>query len=527
MKADNNAFIGGSIWAPFGTSSFRWLWTAGACANMGLWMQSIGAAWLMAQQSASPSLIAGVQVAISLPGFLLSLPAGTLADRWDRRKLLMGVHLFLVLVAGGLCLMEGLAGVGPLTLLVCTFLIGSGMAVAGPAIQSVIADIVPAQHLPQAVTLSGISFNTARALGPSLAGLILVASGSVTVFAVVALLFCAMLPAAARVSAPGRAEEGPIEPLWNSMRAALRYARHSQPVLDPLMRAGLFGIFGAALWALLPLIAKLHSTDPGAFGLLASCLGGGAIAAGFFLPTVSRWIGVNRLVGFSGVLFAVSTTAATVTPLWAAAAFMVLTGAAWAWTLNTLYSAMQTSLPRWIRGRAVALYILVAQGSVALGSLAWGAVAEHLSVTQTLMIAGLGAAIGALVSASLRPLRLGGTADTTLAAATRAALPDAAPSDGPIAIEVEYRIDAEDVEEFRRLAEAVGRARRRDGAVFWRLYRDMSDPGCWRERFIVESWAEYRRLHGRQTQTDLEFETQLWSLHRLPERVTRYSVADH
>ena len=181
------------ITAPLRHAVFRRIWLASLLSNLGLLIQGVGAAWAMTQMTSSADKVALVQTAPMLPIMLISMPAGAIADMYDRRIVAL-ISLSIALV--GATTLSVLAWLGLLTpniLLAFCFVVGSGMALFGPAWQSSVSEQVPAETLPAAVALNGISYNIARSFGPAIGGIIVAAAGAVAAFAANALLYLPLL----------------------------------------------------------------------------------------------------------------------------------------------------------------------------------------------------------------------------------------------------------------------------------------------------------------------------------------------
>ena len=266
-----------SALAPLRSVVFQRIWLASLVANLGLWMYSISSAWLMTSLSSSPLMVSLMQTASSLPAFLLSLPAGALADIFDRRRLLMLTQLWLVVVVGCLASLTLLDGVTPGILLVFTFLLGMGTATSGPVWQAAIPEIVPAAELKAALTLQGSSMDLARAIGPILAGVIVAAAGPWAVFGINALVGIGLVVLLQSAPWPSQKNNPMPEQMIGAMRAGIRYARHAHQLQVVLLRTGLCMSAASALWALLPVLVR-YDLELGseAFGIL------------FLTPTVSE-----------------------------------------------------------------------------------------------------------------------------------------------------------------------------------------------------------------------------------------------
>lgn len=278
-----------STWSPLRHTIFRWLWIASVASNIGTWFQNVGASWMMTLLTPSPTLVALVQAATSLPMFLLSLPAGAVADVLDRRRLLLVTQTWMTLSAFGLWAFTAANATTPWILLTFTFLLGLGAALNGPAWQASIPEMVPREELPAAVTLGSIGFNIARAAGPALAGLVVAASGPAVTFLVNAVSFLGVLVVLFFWRRPVEEAVLPAERILGAMTTGLRYVRHAPEVLAPIIRGTTFVLCGASLWALLPLVAR-NELKAGAqgYGLLLGALGVGAVAGAMVLPRLKR-----------------------------------------------------------------------------------------------------------------------------------------------------------------------------------------------------------------------------------------------
>ncbi|MFF0292595.1 MFS transporter [Kitasatospora sp. NPDC004614] len=498
-----------SAWAPFGEKVFRALWIAQFVSNVGGWMQTVGAQWLLVGHGAG--LVSLVQVASGLPVLLLALPAGALADLVDRRRLLLVGQAAMAAVATVLAVLALLGVLGPWQLLLLTFLLGCLSALNGPAWQAVQPSLVPREQLRQASALGAVNMNVARAVGPALGGLLVAAAGVGWTFALNALSFLGILVVLLRrfpdEQAPVR--ERQREQALAALRAGGRYVRRAPGVRRILLRCALFVPGAAALWALLPVVAvqRLGLGSSG-YGLLLAAVGVGAVAGAGVLPQLSARLRGNGVLALSGLLtagallvvaLAGNTVLVSLALVWA--------GAAWIWGLSTLSAALQLELPNWVRARAVAFYLLVFQGGNALGALVWGQLAQYAGLLIALTVPAALLALGAL---SLRQLPLlDAEVDPSLSDSwpePRLTVEPAA-ADGPVLVSVEYRVADGAAEAFVRAMDEVEASRRRTGAVSWGLYQDGAEPTKFVEVFTVASWAEHRaQHHERWTGVDHAFE---------------------
>ncbi|MCW5654266.1 MFS transporter [Hydrogenophaga sp.] len=502
-----------SIWSPLRQPAFRGLWLCGGVFFIGSGMQSMSASWLMIEQTGSSFLAALVQTAVFLPMFLLALPAGVLADTTDRRRLISGALIAQVAACALLALLVLSGRDGPASVLFLVFMCGCCTAVLTPAWNSSVVDPVPREEWPQAITAISIAYNAARAIGPTLAGLLFAWLGAGWVFMVT--VFTTLVMWASIRRWPPRAHPPsslPPERLWGGTLSGLRFAWHSRIILAQLVRVMAYSAAGSALWALLPVIAQ-RQLGAGAegFGLLMGCLGIGAVASGLFIGRLRARFGLDALVVVCCVLFALVMLLAALVRVPAVIYIaMAVGGGAWMSAMSTLNAATQASAPPWVRSRAVALHIVAALGAFSLGSAFWGAVSDIAGLPAALIAASVLMAAGLLLVRPF-PLRVGGDQDVTQGTPWDELFVDAepAPEAGPVAVEVGYRIRPHEDRAFLDAISHLKAPRRRDGATFWRVYKDLGEPSRYVERFIVESWADYLHQRARATVADRALEAEV------------------
>jgi MFS family permease len=481
-------------------------------SDVGTFMQSVGAAWLMLSLGAGPFYVALVQSASALPFFLLALPAGAIGDIVDRRKLVLFTETWMVCVALVLAGVTLSGRISPILLLVLTFALAAGDALETPTWRAILPEVVPRGELPAASALNGVEFNFARAVGPGLAGLLIAAAGVGAAFLVNAASFLGVILVVARWKRPRRQRTAPGETFGGATVAALRYVRHAPTIRVLLVRGGVVMFFASALLALLPSIARSVSTSPVGYGLLLGCFGLGAVLGAMAMQRArARWS--TEVVVSGGVVVFGLTTAAAATlrlPL-AIGLVMVAAGAAWIVFISLVNVLVQSYAPDWVRARVLAVSMLSFQGAAAAGSAAWGALAARAGVPTAL----LWAAVGTIATTALGLVyRLPGlNVDVTPWNHWR--LPSviegdpAANEDGPVLVTVEYRIDREHVAGFIETMHEFARVRRRDGATRWGVYRDLEHKERYLETFIVDSWGEHLRQHERLTEADRELESRI------------------
>lgn len=515
------ASTGGSPWAPFRSTVFTVVWTATLIGNIGTWVRDVGAGWLMTSISTSSTQVALVQVATTLPIFLLSLPAGALADIINRRAFLLWVNVVLVAVAVAMGLATQANAMTPGLLIAFLLVGGVCTALAQPMQQSLAPLLVPRPDLRSAVALNSLGFNVARAIGPAIAGVIIAASSVAINFYVDAATYVAVILAfwwwkgAAKPAAEGQPEN-----LLPAMAAGMRYAIHSGTLQRTLVRSASYFIYASAVWALLPVIARVQlGGGPAYYGILMSCVGGGAVAGAVLLPKLRGKFGTEGIMR-SGMVITIAAllALALVKDQVLAAVSMAVMGMAWISILTTANVAAQTALPDWVRGRGLAIYLTVFYGAMTAGSLIWGAVADTAGVPVSLLAAA-GVGMASLALAFLKPLPereldLTPSMHWPEPAVSTEVLKEGEADRGPVLITVEYLVAPERAPEFLAALREFKPERLRDGAFQWGVFEDTAQPGRYIEHFLVASWLEHQRQHRRVSKADAELQAQVSRFHR-------------
>jgi MFS family permease len=505
MTADT-APMPSSTWAPLRLRVFRALWIATLISNIGTWMQTVGAQWLLVDEPGASTLVALVQTATLAPTLLFALPAGVLADAFDRRRMLLAVQAFQVIVATALAVLTGTGHMPPALLLTFTFLLGIGATLSVPVYQALVPELVPRSMLASASALSGVSMNLARAVGPAIAGLLVAGVGPTAVFAINAVSFLAYCVVLSVWPIPTSDPAELPERFGPALRVGSRYVRHSPVVRRILLRSALFVVPGSALWALLPLIASRRlGLGAGGYGVLLGALGVGAVLGALGLQRIRARLRSNRMTALASLVYCVALLAlALVQAPVVVALLLVPAGAAWLAVLVSLNASMQLFLPNWVRARGLSVYLIVFQGCQAVAALAWGAIASQVGLVRTFLAA---AAVMAFSAASVRIWPLIDAHHLDRSPAVFWPVPsldvDPDPDLGPILVHSTYTVPAERQEQFVEAMQWVRRSRLRTGATRWGLFRPGEEPETLVEVYLVPSWAEHLRQHtGRLTVSD-------------------------
>jgi len=353
-----------SILAPLGYPVFGALLAVSFGSNIGGWVQDVGSSWLMTSLAPSPLMVSLIQTAGNLPYFLFGLLGGTLADIADRRRLLIVSQVWMLVSAGLLGILTLFHLTTPWILLGMSFSLGVGAALEGPAEQAIVPEMIPREEVPEAIALNSMQFNIARGIGPAIGGVVVSVWGAGVAFLSNAASFLGVIGILLRWRQQPRESLLPAERVYGGIRAGVRYARYSTVIRAVLVRSFMFGFGASAMWAVLPLAARvLFHTDATGYGVIVAFFGIGAGACGFGLSKLRQWLRSDR-IAMSGVLvFALANTsiaaAHQVYLLWFAT---FLGGAAWVAVTFTFNTSAQMALPSWVRARALSLYLLALQG---------------------------------------------------------------------------------------------------------------------------------------------------------------------
>ena len=503
---------------------FRMLWIGNVVTALGTWTQNTGAGWLMTSLSPAPLSVSLVQAATIMPTFLFALPAGALADTLDRRRFLIGAQLWTLGAAAVLTILTYLHLLDATGLIALTFAIGLGTAMYQPAWGATVPEVVPRRDLVGAIALNGIGFNLARALGPALGGVLVLAGGPAMAFLAFTLTFTVSIAVLLRWRRPKRQAVLPRENLVSAMRAGMRFAQHTPAMRAAMLRSVAFFLPSSAPWALLPLVVREQlGLGAGSFGLLLGLMGVGGVTSGMLLPLLRGRAGRGTTVFGASLCSGLGMALLSVSTHWLlAGAGMLLFGLGWVAAASTAQTAAQLVAPPWVRARALAIYQLAFNGALAAGSLFWG----WLGGAASLPIAmGAAAATMAVLAFAVRGFGIDHGAATAPPApavlAPEAVDPELAgrlpTTRGRILESMRYTVQPEDRTVFLAAMAEIQHVRGRSGVLMWRLYEDVAHPESWIELWAVQSWTDHLREQERLSDHD----------QRVLAAVTRFNDLDH
>lgn len=509
------------IAAPLRYATFRRIWLASVLSNLGILIQGVGAAWAMTEKSSSAGQVALVQTALLLPAMLMAMPAGAVADMYDRRIVALTALSIALCGTTTLTALDWFGLTTPDLLLVLCFVIGSGLALMSPAWQSSVGEQVPAESLPAAVALNGISFNIARSFGPAIGGIVVATAGALAAFALSSLLYLPLIVALffwKRAAKPSRL---PREQLSRAIVSGVRYIINSPAIKVVLIRSMVTGVIGGSISALMPLVARdLLRGGPQTYGLMLGALGFGSVVGALFVGDVRKRMSSEAAIRACVVSTgsAIAAVALSREPVLTAAA-LILVGAVWTIASTLFNIGVQLSAPRWVVGRSLAAWQTAFYGGIAIGSWGWGRLTDVAGVEIALLVSAALMVLSPVLGLwrSMPPITARDV-DAEPPADPEVRLPITHRS-GPLVVEIEYRVAPENARAFHSVMQDVQLYRQRNGAKGWSIARDIADPELWTERYRCPTWLDYLRLRNRSTQLERALDRKATAFHIGPNPV--------
>jgi MFS family permease len=371
--------------AAFAFRSFRLLWIGAFLSSIGTWTQDVALSWLIHTRIGDPFYLGLRTFAAELPLIAFMLVGGAVADRVDRRWILLSSQLVQMSMAAALGILYALDRLGISAILIIAFVTGLAQSQSAPTYQATLTSLVPPETIPNAVALNSLQFNLSRAIGPVIAGLLLAKVGTGACFAANVLSFVAVIVAIWRIELPPVASVTK-ESLGQSLKAGIRHVMGS-PILSILTLLGAAGSFLAfPLITFLPVIAgDVLKTGAGGYSLLLTSLGVGAIAGAVTTAQRGSTAGRGRLMLVAFMAFGVATLGAVlVGRQWLAMGLLVGSGFCLTTAFSTLNSLVQEHTPNALRGRVLSIFGLAFRGGMPVGSLAAGALVKGFGAPAVL-----------------------------------------------------------------------------------------------------------------------------------------------
>ncbi|MCU1375397.1 MAG: hypothetical protein JWO68_2683 [Actinomycetia bacterium] len=381
-----------------GYRDYRLFWTGAGISNIGTWMQNVTVPYVLYQLTHSGVWVGLAVVAQILPSIVLNPLSGSLADRFSRRRLLFIANIAQGAAAFGLAAMWASGTRSPGGILVLVAIGGTSAMVTQPAWQAFVTDLVPAEHLLNAITLNSAQANAARAVGPAIGGVLLGTLGPTWAFAFNGASFVAVLVCLRLLHPPERTLAPLTGRVFDQYRFAAAYVRrHTGLLLACGMNAVVCGI-GYPVFQMSTLFARrVYHVGPGWYGALTAAYGVGAVCGALGLGTFGAGRPRAKVMTFVVLVQGTATIGFGLAPtFWLGVPLLALVGAGSLCSVAVLNTAVQTASPPELRGRVLALWILSYTISYPAGSLLEGALADRIGPGAAVALAG-----SAIVAAGL------------------------------------------------------------------------------------------------------------------------------
>jgi len=380
----------GRALAAFHYRDFRILWFGAFTSTVGNWMQQVAQSWLVFELTNSSFYLGLDYFFGQLPILLLTLIGGVVADRYDRRRVLLGSQLVQMATAFTLAALVYVNRVHVAEILLLSFIAGLGQAFGGPAYQALIPSLVQKKDLPNAIALNSIQFNLARVFGPLLAGATLAAWGGAACFGLNGLSFLVVIVALQSMTIR-HTKPAQQTSLVDELKGGLRYVKGEPTIVALTVPGGLTTFLGLPLLTFLPVFAKdIFHGDINRFSHMMSFSGAGAVCGALIVAWLGRFTHMGRVLLVTQAAFGVLVTAFALTRVvWVSDVLLFFTGAALLMTFSMTASLVQLIVPDNLRGRVMSIYMVAFRGGMPLGSLVAGYAASRTSAPLVLEVNGV------------------------------------------------------------------------------------------------------------------------------------------
>jgi len=504
-EGDNDEIGRAGTFVPLRHRLFRRVWTASLFSNFGQLILGVGAAWAMTQLTGRADMIALVQSATFAPLMLCSVPAGAIADSYDRRKVALVALVIALLGALGLSIVTLSGLLTPGLLLFFCFVVGTGTALLGPAWLASVGEQVPQRELPQAIALNAISYNIARSFGPAIGGVLVAIAGVLSAFILNAVAYLPMMVVMFLWRRLPEKSRLPPEALGRAMISGIRYAFHSPPIRTVWLRTLIIGLLGSSASALMPMIAReLLQGGATLYGILLGCFGCGAVLGAASISRIQERMSDERAMAMSSCLIGLCVLGAGLSrhPL-VTGGLLVGAGMGWMVSMALCNINVQLSSPRWVTARALAIYVSAVCGGMTIGSWAWGRVAAGYGTDVALIASGLLLVVSTTAGLIWRMPEIEEPRDPDSPLSDVELGLDLSGRSGPIVVTIEYRVPVDQARQFYAAMLEMEPIRHRTGGYGWSISRDVGDPELWAERYHTPTWHDYLRQRSRLTAADL------------------------
>ncbi len=391
-----------------GQRQFQLLWLANLVSSLGLVMLLLASGWAMASMTTSPLMVASVQMALSVPAFLLGIPFGIMADRFGYRRLLLVAQVCMLIPECALAVIAWRGLLTPELLLSALVVIGIGLVIHGSAWKPMLCEMYPREQMVAAISLNSLGNKIGKVVGPAVGGYLTGLAGIALILVLRVLAHISVIAAVWRVPTRSHSEPrqtgAPVGPR-QSIAEGWRFLRRSPEIYGPMIRCAALMAPFAGLLALLPLDAKENiQTDVLGYGGLLTALGIGTVSSMSLMPWLRRHCSMNTMATVALAVFSLAMLGISRwDSMFLDALFLLILGFAWSIVSVSHQVSVQTACPDSMRGLMTAFHEVAQQGSVVAGSFIFAFIAEQTVISTGIMVAGF-AAMGGLLLVRRYPL---------------------------------------------------------------------------------------------------------------------------
>lgn len=371
--------------------NFRLYWFGMLISLVGTWIQIIAQSWLVFQLTNSAFLLGLVGFLGTIPVFLFSLFAGVAADRINKRKILLFTQNAFMLLAFILATLTQFKLITPAQIMLIALLNGTVMAFDAPARQAVVVELAGKQHLLNAIALNSAAFNSARIIGPALAGILIASVGMSGCFYVNGISFIAVIIALLLIKNNSLPKKDNKTILFKDLAEGLRYIKANPLILVLISMVGMTSLLGISYAILMPVFANnVLGIGAKGLGMLMSCAGLGALAAALMLAKLGDFRQKGKLLALSSIIFSFALILFSLSKAYLfSLAILAVVGWSLVTAISLINNSLQVLVPDEFRGRIMSAFMFTFAGFMPFGNLMAGSLSHFLGVSVTLMLNGI------------------------------------------------------------------------------------------------------------------------------------------
>lgn len=371
--------------------AYRIYWLGTFISFIGTWIQTVAQQWLVFELTNSAFLLGVVGFLGSIPVFVLSLFGGVLADRLNKRNILIATQIAFMFLAFLLAVMTQFKIITPVQIMIIALCNGVVMAFDAPSRQSIVVELVGKEYLFNAIALNSVAFNSSRIIGPAFAGILIAAIGMSGCFYVNGISFLAVIVALIMIKINKKKNINPNNTAWRDVCDGLKFVRNNRTILILIIMVGIVSLFGIAYVILMPIFANdVLKVGVKGLGMLMSSSGIGALIAALILARLENFRHKGRFLIISSFVFSVSLILFSLSKIYLLSLItLIFIGGSSVAAIATINTLLQTNVPDEFRGRVMSVFMLTFAGMMPFGNLIAGVLAHFLGVSISVMINGI------------------------------------------------------------------------------------------------------------------------------------------